>query len=116
MKSPLLAAPVHNSSDHMKKQILDCSAGGVLLGGLLMAHTVVAKGPMATYEVHLQPAKFTLYQDPYNGNEIKVGGFSGIYPVPGSSDSFYIVTDRGPAPDFVDAGGNTFKTFAIPAF
>ncbi len=68
------------------------------------------------YDVNLQSAQFTLYTDPYNGNEIKLGGFSGLYPVPGKPDSFYTVTDRGPAPDFVDAFGHAFKTFAVPGF
>lgn len=70
----------------------------------------------ATFDVSLQSAQFTLYTDPYNGNQIKVGGFSGLYPVPGKPDSFYVVTDRGPAPDFVDADGKAYKTWAVPGF
>src|SRR6185503_9818653 len=70
----------------------------------------------ATFDVNIQSPQFTLYTDPYNGNEIKLGGFSGLYPVPGKPDSFYTITDRGPAPDFVDASLHTFKTFAIPRF
>lgn len=69
-----------------------------------------------TYNAHLQPSKFTLYSDPYNGNRIKVGGSSGLYPVPGKHDRFYVVTDRGPAPDFTDADGLSYKTFATPGF
>jgi hypothetical protein len=66
--------------------------------------------------VNLQSAQFTLYTDPYNGNEVKVGGFSGLFPVPGAPDSFYVVTDRGPAPDFVDADGKAYKTWIVPNF
>jgi hypothetical protein len=66
--------------------------------------------------VDVQSAQFTLYTDPYDGNEIKLGGFSGLYPVPGQADSFYTITDRGPAPDFVDADGKLYKAFAIPGF
>ena len=69
-----------------------------------------------TFNVDLSSPELTLYSDPYNGNEIKVGGFSGLYPVPGDPDLFYVVTDRGPAPDFVDADGKTYKTFAAPKF
>lgn len=72
-----------------------------------------------TYDVNLQSAQFTLYTDPYNGNEIKLGGFSGLYPVPGNPGSFYTVTDRGPASDFIVPGPvapTTFKTWAIPEF
>src|SRR5678816_212896 len=54
----------------------------------------------AIYDVDIDSPQFTLYTDPYNGNEIKLGGFSGLYPVPGKPDCFYTITDRGPAPDF----------------
>lgn len=70
----------------------------------------------ATFDVNVQSPQFTLYTDPYNGNQIKVGGFSGLYPVPHRKDTFYVVTDRGPAPDFVDANTNAFKCWAIPEF
>lgn len=79
---------------------------------ICLADTVRA----ATYNVDVQSPAFTLYTDPYNGNEIKVGGFSGIYPAPFLRDTFYVVTDRGPAPDFVDAKGHAFKAWAIPEF
>jgi hypothetical protein len=69
-----------------------------------------------TFDVDIQSPQFTLYSDPYNGNEIKLGGFSGLYPVPGRPDCFYAITDRGPEPDFIDAGGHAYKTWAIPAF
>jgi hypothetical protein len=70
----------------------------------------------ATFDVNIQSPEFTLYTDPYNGNEIKLGGFSGLYPVPGKPDFFYTITDRGPAPDFVDADGKAYKTWAVPSF
>ena len=69
-----------------------------------------------TYDVHLQPQKFTLYDDPYNGNQVELGGFSGLFPVPGKKDTFYAVTDRGPAPDFVNASGSAFKVWLVPEF
>lgn len=72
--------------------------------------------PAATYDVHIQPRKFTLYTDPYNGNQIKLGGFSGLYPAPGKHDTFFAITDRGPAPDFVDPDGAVFKTWFVPEF
>jgi hypothetical protein len=78
--------------------------------------TVFTSVRAATFDVNIQSPEFTLYTDPYNGNEIKLGGFSGLYPVPGKPDSFYTITDRGPAPDFVDADGKAYKTWAIPAF
>ena len=87
-----------------------------MLGGALLLQVSVMATQAATYDVHLQPKKFTLYEDPYNGNEIKVGGFSGLYPAPGKHDTFYAITDRGPAPDFVDAEGKTFKTWLVPEF
>ena len=72
-----------------------------------------------TFDVNLQSAQHTLYTDPYNGNQIKVGGFSGLYPVPGDINSFYVVTDRGAAPDFLDTStipATLYKTFATPGF
>ena len=70
----------------------------------------------AVFDVNVRSPQLTLYTDPYNGNEIKVGGFSGLYPVPGQSDTFYVITDRVPAPDFTDASGHAFKTVATPNF
>jgi hypothetical protein len=85
---------------------------GIACALLWQAPAVVAQ--VETYDAQLQPLKFTLYSDPYNGNEIKVGGFSGLYPKGG--DRFYVITDRGSAPDFTDANGHLFKTFATPDF
>jgi len=69
-----------------------------------------------TYAVELKPQQHSLYTDPYNGNRILLGGFSGMYPVPGRGDRLYVITDRGPAPDFVDACGEAYKTWAVPEF
>ena len=90
--------------------------GGALLGSGLLLQPLASTIHAATFDVNLQSAQFTLYTDPYNGNQIKVGGFSGLYPVAGQPDSFYVVTDRGPAPDFVDADGKAYKAWAIPGF
>src|SRR5262245_10860198 len=100
----------------MKTRILKHCACSALLGGSLLVQPAALTAQTAVFDVNLQSAQFTLYTDPYNGNEIKLGGFSGLYPVPGQPDSFYVVTDRGPAPDFVDAGGHAFKTWVIPGF
>jgi hypothetical protein len=89
---------------------------GVAFLGAVLAGPNQSLAQVAKYDVHLQPDKFTLYTDPYNGNEIEVGGFSGLYPVVGKWNHFYVVTDRGSAPDFIDAEGATFKTFATPDF
>ncbi len=89
---------------------------GLILGGALLAQSNSIAAQVAIYNVNVQSDQFTLYTDPYNGNQIKLGGFSGLYPVPGKPNSFYTITDRGPAPDFVAGDGNFFKTFAIPEF
>jgi hypothetical protein len=107
----------HQRSEQMNTKItFGHRAGGILLGSALLVQLVTASAPAATFDVNLQSAQFTLYTDPYNGNEIKLGGFSGLYPVPGHSDSFYVITDRGPAPDFVDADNKAYKTWLIPGF
>ncbi len=101
----------------MKNKSLSSTAGGVLLGGtLLLQATAPMLQAATTYDVNVQSPQFTLYTDPYNGNQIKLGGFSGLYPVPGQPNSFYTITDRGPAPDFVDADRKAYKTFALPGF
>jgi len=92
-----------------------CRTGAALTAIALLAQPTVSTAQVATFDVNLQSAQFTLYTDPYNGNPIKLGGFSGLYPVPGQPDSVYTITDRGPAPDFV-LEGTTYKTFAIPHF
>jgi len=92
-----------------------CSESIVLLGFALMA-TLLTSTHAETFDVKIDSPHFTLYSDPYNGNEIKLGGFSGLYPVPGKPDYFYTITDRGPAPDFTAADGKLYKTWAIPGF
>ena len=90
--------------------IFNMTVAGVLAcGGVTLQSAAV-------FDVDVSSPELTLYTDPYNGNQIKVGGFSGIYPVAGDPNLFYVVTDRGPAPDFVDADGTTFKAFATPKF
>jgi hypothetical protein len=68
----------------------------------------------AVFEVNVDP--ITVYTDPCNGNQIKAGGFSGLYPVPGHPFKFYVVSDRGPGPDFIDAEGKEYKIFPVPDF
>jgi hypothetical protein len=84
--------------------------------GFALTATALITARADTYDVNVKSPEFTLYTDPYNGNEIKLGGFSGLYPVPGKPDYFYTVTDRGPAPDFTDASGKAYKVWAIPRF
>jgi hypothetical protein len=87
----------------------------LLTAALFLPASALAQ--VQTYDLHLQPKKFTLYTDPYNGNQIELGGFSGLYPR--DNGSFYVVTDRGAAPDFVDTStipATTYKTFATPGF
>jgi len=88
------------------------SAALITSSGVISSSSVEA----GIYDVDIDSPQFTLYTDPYNGNEIKLGGFSGLYPVPGKPDCFYTVTDRGPAPDFVDADAKAYKAWAIPRF
>jgi hypothetical protein len=89
-----------------------------LAGGLVAPSRCLAQA--AIFNVDVSSPELTLYSDPYNGKEIKVGGFSGIYPVAGDPDLFYVITDRGPTTDFVDTDGktytNTFKIFTTPKF
>ena len=94
--------------------IKELTIGAVLATGLLGMDVRAADA--AIFEVGVKSPQFTLYTDPYNGNEVKLGGFSGLFPVPGESGAFYAITDRGPAPDFVDAADNEFKTWIVPGF
>jgi hypothetical protein len=94
------------------KTIINCFRPcAALVGTLLAVHCASA----ATFNVDVSSPELTLYTDPYNGNSIKVGGFSGIYPVAGDPNLFYFITDRGPTTDFTDTEG-TFKVFAAPKF
>ena len=107
------AKKLNESFNDMKTTFLTRCASGALLAGALLLQPAAAIAQAVTFDVNLQSAQFTLYCDPYNGNQIKLGGFSGLYPVPGKPDSFYTITDRGAAPDFVDANTNAYKAFAI---
>ena len=99
----------------MKTQILKRCASCALLGGALLGQLSVSTAPAATFDVNVQSPQLNLYTDPYNGNQIKLGGFSGLYPVPGQPDSFYVITDRGSTTDFT-AAGVTSKIWLIPGF
>src|SRR5262245_21869806 len=87
-----------------------------LLGAALLVRLAVPEVQATTYNVDVQSPHFTLYTDPYNANQIKLGGFSGIFPAPFLRDTFYVITDRGPTSDFVDANTNVFKCWAVPGF
>ncbi len=60
----------------------------------------------------------------YQGLSIPNGGFSGLNYIKGTTNEFYVITDRGPNLDAnnnhhaLDMGGsnNTAKLFALPAF
>jgi hypothetical protein len=116
MQSVSFPAPLNSVARKTKSKITRRVCQTVVLGTLLLgaASTVIAQS--AVFNVNVRSPQHTLYTDPYNGNEIKIGGFSGLFPVPGHADSFYVVTDRGPAPDFVDATGATYKTWVVPGF
>lgn len=108
-----LARFTHHAGCSKTSRVSACLAAiAATFAAVWLADTVQA----ATYNVDVQSPVFTLYTDPYNGNQIKVGGFSGIYPAPFLRDTFYVVTDRGPAPDAVDAGGVVRKAFVVPEF
>jgi phytase-like protein len=102
----------------MKDDVMnDLIPKSLILASVLVGATapLPSLAQAAVFDVDLTSPELTLYTDPYNGNQIKVGGFSGIYPVAGDPGLFYVITDRGPAPDFVDEGV-TLKTFATPKF
>ncbi len=106
----------------MKAKLPALAACFLAAGAFSIVHASPPIKP-GTYDLHLQPKKWTLYTDPYNGNQIEVGGFSGLYPVPGKPNKFYTVTDRGPAPDYLElipgtdpVQFKTYKTWAIPEF
>jgi len=69
------------------------------------ALTALRTGAKAdTFVVDVSDDKLTIYTDPNSGVQVKYGGFSGLFPVPGDRDGklFYAVTDRGPGVDFGD--------------
>lgn len=56
-------------------------------------------------------APWVLFTDPCNGNQITLGGFSGLNPVPGEPGKLVVISDKGPGPDFGD-----FKILPLPWF
>lgn len=59
--------------------------------------------PAAIFDVDVSGDAYVLYTDPnYPERQIRLGGFSGLYPVPDdpTGTRFYTVTDRGPTQDF----------------
>ena len=67
----------------------------------------------AVYVVDNTAPQHLLYSDPVTGNELRFGGLSGLYPVPGDASGtlYFSVTDRGPSGDI-----GTFKAFPVPGF
>jgi len=65
------------------------------------------------YVVDNTAPQHLLYSDPVTGNQLRFGGLSGLYPVPGDASGtlFYSITDRGPNGDI-----GTFKAFPVPGF
>ena len=92
-----------------------------VLGLSLLAVSALAL-PLQAVTFHVNVDDYTLYSDPNTGNEVKLGGFSGLFPVPGDSSRFYVVSDRGPTYDYiiVDADGIDedveYKVFLNPDF
>lgn len=108
----------------MKKQTLRKLSRTITLvcvaGGLTVA-TSPAKtaAPMAAgYKVNV--FSHILYKNPHNGEKLYIGGFSGLFPVPGGPPgAVYVVSDRGPGPDFVDVStdpATSYKLFPVPDF
>lgn len=64
----------------------------------------------AIFPVNTSPSRFTIYRDPNSGQEIEIGGFSGLFPVPGDASGrlFYTVTDRGPSGDHPNGDDKVF--------
>ena len=88
----LRLSPTHTMKPHrpiasaisLPKSIRPQWLGSVAALGFALVATM-APVHAATYDVDIKSPKYTLYSDPYNGNEIKLGGFSGLYPVPGQT-------------------------------
>src|SRR6476620_11367290 len=126
MRSKTLPAKCSQIKNNVMTQHHPTGAYGKTAGRLLTtlsASVIASSGVLSSSPVHaaiydfdIDSPQFTLYPDPYNGNEIKLGGFSGLYPVPGKPDCFYTITDRGPAPDFTDADAKAYKARAMPHF
>ena len=82
------------------------------VAALLVAPTLGA----AVYNLNLASPQLTLYRDPVTGNELKYGGFSGLFPVPGGPNAhmFYTITDRGPNGD--NPTNSSGKVFPRPDY
>lgn len=73
---------------------------GILVGGALTLS--VQAQPFEVYNVDV--SKHILYTDPIHPErQIKLGGFSGLVPMPGDQNSriLFTVTDRGPTQDII---------------
>lgn len=91
-----------NDYTNKMTKVVRCLWGGG--AGLAAAASLLLtlSGQAAVYDVDV--SKYPLYMDPIlPERQIKLGGFSGLYPVPGdlTGTMFYTVTDRGPTQDFV---------------
>jgi len=95
------------------KAMRNLAVGAAALAALGLS--VKAATDAITVPVEVGAARYNLYVDPYNGNTVKLGGFSGLFPVPGRPDWLYVVTDRGPNPDYVKDGVSG-KIFIRPDF
>lgn len=82
-------------NNHMKTCSFRQMAYGAGRAALLLGQAPIAHSQVSTYDVDVQSPHFTLYTDPYNGNQIKVGCFSGLFPVPRRPDTFYTITVAG---------------------
>jgi hypothetical protein len=83
----------------------------IACAAVLLAHLTASA---AVFEVNV--ADHILYQDPNDGDQIHLGGFSGIVPVPGDNtgSQYFVLTDRGPNADHPTIG--TIKYFPVPAY
>jgi hypothetical protein len=92
----------------MKTMRLKHCAFRAVLGSSLLLQPSKTTAHAVVFDVNVQSPQFILYTDPYNGNEIHLGGFSGLFPVPGKPDSFYVITDRGSTTHITFANGKTY--------
>jgi hypothetical protein len=87
----------------MRKALRSLLFGWGSFGGMaLVALTLSVQAETNVFNVDV--SGHTLYTDPIHPErQIKLGGFSGLIPVPGdrSGTMFYTVTDRGPTQDII---------------
>ncbi len=85
-------------------------SGFVNLEHLLLALCAVMAPALpltaGTYMVDVSDEAFILYACPFTGNEVKLGGLSGLCPVPRDRTGtlFFATTDRGPSGDYGEEG------------